>query len=75
MGQPSHMYAHCEMGTYLLQNTVMKVASSLNVRHSSHPQLSESNDPAIVDLRSELTFYIIPSANPDGYVYTWTTVS
>ena len=34
-----------------------------------------STDSEVQDLISRFTFYIMPVVNPDGYVYTWETVS
>jgi murein tripeptide amidase MpaA len=45
--------------------TVMYIADELVANHDDHPQVR-----ALLD---ETVFYIIPVANPDGYVYTWTT--
>jgi murein tripeptide amidase MpaA len=38
-------------------------------------KLLTSQDPVIQDLAQSFDYYFFPSVNPDGYVYTHTTVS
>jgi murein tripeptide amidase MpaA len=37
-------------------------------------KLLTSQDPVIRDLAESFDYYVLPSVNPDGYVYTHTTV-
>ena len=34
--------------------------------------MAESTEPRLRALVSAVTFYIVTTANPDGYVYSWT---
>jgi Predicted carboxypeptidase len=37
-------------------------------------KLLTSEDPVIQDLARSFDYYVFPNVNPDGYVYTHTTV-
>jgi murein tripeptide amidase MpaA len=37
-------------------------------------KLLTSQDPVIQDLKQSFDYYVLPSVNPDGYVYSHTTV-
>ena len=44
---------------WITTSTVLYIAAAM----------AESTDPRIRELVSAVTFYIVPTANPDGYVY------
>jgi hypothetical protein len=47
---------------WITTSTVLYIAAAM----------AESTDPRLRALVSAVTFYIVPTANPDGYVYSWT---